>query len=40
MAVVAAELYAKFIADYLLARYFSEPAVLHEKYRFAVAGAC
>ena len=40
MAVVTVELYAQFIADYLPACYFSEPAVLHEKYIFVIAGAC
>ena len=40
MAVVAAELYAKFIANYFPARYFSEPAVLHMQFKFVAAGAC
>ena len=39
MAVIAARLYAKFIADFLPARYCSEPTVLHTKYIFVVAGA-
>ena len=36
----ATKLYAKFIVDFLLARYFSEPTVLHKKYIFVIAGAC
>ena len=40
MAVNATKLYAKFIVDFLPARYFSEPIVLHKKYRFVIAGAC
>ena len=40
MAVTAAKLYAKFIADNLPARFFSEPIVLHKNYIFVVAGAC
>ena len=40
MAVVAAELDAKFITNYLPARNLSETAVLHLRYRFVAAGAC
>ena len=40
MAVTAAKLYAKFIADNLPERFFSEPTVLPMKYSFVVAGAC